>query len=89
MPFQPSYYVCTFSSKDDAYVSGSIRAGKGWEPHISNILKRGLEFLGTKSILLDLGTNIGAHALYFTQRNFFVYGVEPQQMNLVKVSFEL
>lgn len=78
--------MCTFSAKKDAYVSGSIRKGKGWEGHISSMLVKMLKSIGERAILLDVGTNIGCHALYGAINNFHVFGVEPQAVNLVKVS---
>lgn len=68
------------------HVSGSIRSGRGWEGHISLLLIRMLKNYGQGAILLDIGTNIGSHALYGAINNFLVFGVEPQTVNLVKVS---
>ena len=83
--FQPHYFICTFSAKIDAYVSGSIRSGKGWEGQMSTLLVKMLKNYGEKAILLDFGTNIGSHALFGAINKFFVFGVEPQTVNLAKV----
>ena len=40
---------------------------------------------GQGSIFVDLGTNIGTHTLYAAKRGHLVYGVEPQEVNLVRV----
>ena len=40
-----------------------------------------------KPIMLDLGANIGSHALYTANMGFQTCTVEPLTMNLVKVSY--
>lgn len=84
--FQPKFKICTYPSAKDRYVSGMIRSGKGWETHISTLLLKMLQKYGKDAIFVDAGTNIGAHALYIAKSNLFVYGVEPQPINLNRVS---
>ena len=62
-----------------------IRSGKGWETSISRLLLRMLQNYGKEAIFVDAGTNIGTHALYIAKAGHFVYGIEPQPINLNKV----
>ena len=82
---QPHFRICTFSPETDKYVSGGLRAGHGWEPWISKVLGKMLATYGSDAVLLDVGANIGAHALYAAKLGYRVAGVEPQNINLARV----
>ena len=83
---QPSYTVCTHHPKKDVHVSAVIQSGRAWEAELSRLLGKMLNTYGRDSVLLDLGSNIGAHSLYAASLGHHVWAVEALTMNHVKVS---
>ena len=60
-----------------------------WEKDISKIIKMLLnKYVDKSTLFLDIGANLGIHALYAAKLGFRVWVVEPQQLNLLKVSFQ-
>ena len=61
-----------------------------YEPKVSMILKELLSVWPNeslkKTILLDVGANLGIYGLYVAKLGFRVWAVEPQETNLIKVS---
>ena len=59
-----------------------------WEKDISKIIKMLLnKYVDKTTLFLDIGANLGVHALYAAKLGFRVWAVEPQENNLIKVSF--
>ena len=44
------------------------------------------QFMSGKAIFLDIGANLGIHALYAAKLGFEVWAIEPQLENIKKVS---
>ena len=78
--------MCLFKSDVDSIVSRSIRNGNGWEANLSLLIANMLSGYADP-VFLDVGTNIGTHALFAAKRGFHVVGVEPQVFNLVRVIY--
>lgn len=78
--------MCLFKSDVDSIVSRSIRIGNGWETNLSLLIVNMLSVYADTAVFLDVGTNIGTHALFVAKRGFHVFGVEPQAVNLVRVA---
>ena len=84
--FQPSFTICHHPTNVDKFVSGSIAGSGIWEGHISILIDKALRRY-PNATLLDIGANIGAHALYGAALGNKVWAVEPMTENLVKVIF--
>ena len=83
---QPSYKVCAFTKATDEYISGSVLSGNAWEGDISKLLGRLLDAYGnSQMVFIDVGANIGCHALYEAAKGYDVWAVDPLTMNHVKV----
>ena len=87
--FQPVFKICVYNSNEDIFVSRSIIENGAFEPKISMLLKHLLSaYFGEgedKTILLDIGANLGIHGLYAAKLGYQVWAVEPQITNLIKV----
>ena len=82
------YRICTHPSKSDEFVSGMIEAGNGWEIAISTFVASALQYYkaqGREVAFLDVGANIGTHALYGAKLGFRTWAVEPMDINAVLV----
>jgi FkbM family methyltransferase len=67
----------TFYMFDNDWVGSSILSGQIWEPHITEFLKTNL----TKdSVLVDVGSNYGWHAILSHNLCKEVYSYEPQKL---------
>ena len=76
-----------YDKSEDHYISGSILSIGEWEKDISKIIKMGLnKYVDKRTLVLDIGANLGIHGLYAAKMGFKVWAVEPQQRNLIKVS---
>ena len=71
------------------FVSRSIIESGSYEPKVTMILR---EFLSIwpneendKTVMLDVGANLGIYGLYVANLGFRVWAVEPQVQNLIKV----
>ena len=83
------FKICVYNAQDDVFISRSIIESGSFEPDISVLLR---EFFtiwpndGTKkTILLDIGANLGIYGLYIAKLGFRVWAIEPQATNLIKV----
>lgn len=57
-----------------------------WERDVSKIIRILLnKYVDKKTVFVDIGANLGIHALYAAKLGFKVWAVEPQQSNLMKV----
>jgi FkbM family methyltransferase len=73
----------------DIHVSDSIarnaETGNYFEWHIRNQMEKRMEelsiTLGRKPLVLDIGGNIGIHALYFASKGYEVHAFEPMPAN--------
>ena len=87
--FQPVFKICVYNSNEDIFVSRSIIENGAFELKISMLLKYLLSaYFGEgedKTILLDIGANLGIHGLYAAKLGYQVWAVEPQIPNLIKV----
>lgn len=89
MIFQPSYNICVYAGGDDygSYGSRLIKQQGYWEKDIGMMIRTLLKTsMNEDAIFLDIGANIGIHALYAAKLGFNVWAVEPQGRNLDKVS---
>ena len=91
--FQPVFEICVYDSNEDIFVSRSIIENGAFEPKISMLLKHLLSAYfreaEDKTILLDIGANLGIHGLYAAKLGYHVWAVEPQITNLIKVWSDL
>ena len=72
---------------EDRFVSRSIRRSGSWERDTGNLIGTLLtKFLKDDAIFLDIGANLGIHALFAARLGFKVWAIEPQIQNLKKVS---
>ena len=81
--------VCTYEPANDEFVSGSIQAGNPWEGDLTILLATMLNHYGFQSVLLDAGSNIGAHSLYAAALGHHVWSVDALTMNHVKVCMKI
>ena len=69
-------------------VSKSVLSSGKWEPGISltisDILSRHADL---EAVVLDVGANLGIHGLYAAKLGYRVWAIEPQERNLIKVTF--
>ena len=83
------FKICVYNSNEDIFVSRSIIENGAFELKISMLLKYLLSaYFGEgedKTILLDIGANLGIHGLYAAKLGYQVWAVEPQIPNLIKV----
>ena len=82
--------MCVHDKKRDSLISGGVRRGGAFEKHVSRTIKALLDVMmlneGTKrTVLLDLGANIGMHTLYAAKLGYPVWAVDPQKQNIIKV----
>ena len=91
--FQPVFTICLYNPKDDVFVSRSIIETGFYEPKVSMILRELLSVWPNqgqnKTIMLDIGANLGIYGLYVAKLGFRVWAVEPQETNLIKVKQKL
>ena len=87
--FQPVFKICVYNAKEDVFVSRSIIDNGSYEPKVSMILRELLSIWPSegknKTVLLDVGANLGIYGLYVAKLGFRVWAVEPQVQNLMKV----
>ena len=87
--------ICTHDPEMDEQVSASINNNKAWETRISILLGRWLSESSSSSpnsnippncsVLLDIGSHIGSHALYAAALGHHVWAVDALTTNHVKV----
>ena len=69
-------------------ISKSVLSSGKWEPGISltiyDILSRHADL---EAVVLDVGANLGIHGLYAAKLGYRVWAIEPQERNLIKVTF--
>ena len=71
---------------EDQVVSRSIIKYGFWERDIGNLIGTLLtKFMNDNAIFLDIGANLGIHALFAAKLGFKVWAIEPQAQNLKKV----
>ena len=87
--FQPIFKICVYNAKEDVFVSRSIINTGSFEPKVSMMLRELFSIWPNsekeKTILLDVGANLGIYGLYVAKLGFRVWAVEPQVPNLMKV----
>ena len=78
-----------YNAKDDVFVSRSIIDSGSYEPKVSMILRELLSIWpnvgDNKTVMLDIGANLGIYGLYVANLGYRVWAVEPQVQNLIKV----
>ena len=71
------------------FVSGDIIGNGYYEPKVGKLFKHLLEMsqndANGKTVMIDVGANLGIHGLYAAKLGYSVWAVEPQEMNLIKV----
>ena len=71
------------------FVSRSIINTGSFEPKVSMMLRELFSIWPSndrnKTILLDVGANLGIYGLYVAKLGYRVWAVEPQEQNLMKV----
>ena len=86
---QPVFKICVYNAKEDVFVSRSIINTGSFEPKVSMMLRELFSIWPNngeeKTILLDVGANLGIYGLYVAKLGFRVWAVEPQIQNLMKV----
>ena len=89
MLFKPVFRICVYNREEDVFVSRSIIDTGSYEPKVSLLLRELLsiwpETGGQKTVVLDIGANLGIYGLYVAKLGFKVWAVEPQVANLMKV----
>ena len=89
MLFKPVFRICVYNGEEDVFVSRSIIDTGSYEPKVSLLLRELLSIWpGTgrqKTVVLDIGANLGIYGLYVAKLGFKVWAVEPQVANLMKV----
>ena len=89
MLFKPVFRICVYDREEDVFVSRSIIDTGSYEPKVSLLLKELLSIWpgteGQKTVVLDIGANLGIYGLYVAKLGFKVWAVEPQVANLMKV----
>ena len=89
IPFQPSFTICVYEVQNDTFVSREIIDSGWFEPQISIFLKELLTIWPntntSKTVVLDVGANLGIHGLYMAKLGYRVWAIEPQEINLTKV----
>ena len=88
--FQPSFTICVYGNKEDRVISKSVLSLGKWESGISltihNILSMHADL---DALVLDVGANLGIHGLYAAKLGYRVWAIEPQERNLIKVTFKI
>ena len=80
--------ICVYESKDDRYVSGSIRVSGTWEgPQMRSVERILAEDPAME--MLDIGCNIGCYTLMAAKLGHKVLAVDPLKQNLVLLSRSL
>ena len=89
MLLKPVFRICVYNGEEDVFVSRSIIDTGSYEPKVSLLLKELLSIWpgteGQKTVVLDIGANLGIYGLYVAKLGFKVWAVEPQVANLMKV----
>ena len=68
-------------------MSRAFSDGGSWESSISTQLDQMLNnYKVNGSVLLDVGSNIGAHTLHAAAKGYHVWAIDALTMNHVKVS---
>jgi len=80
--------ICVYESKDDRYVSASIRKKGFWEAPEMRSVERILAKDPTVE-LLDIGCNIGCYTLMAAKLGHKVLAVDPFKQNLILLSRSL
>ena len=66
-------------------VADAIKNNGVWEGGTSHLLQKLLKEQFDDTVFLDVGANLGFHALYAAKLTNKVWAVEPQEKNLNKV----
>ena len=86
---KPSFIICIHDGNEDMQkkelVADMIKKYGVWEEGTSHILKQLLIREFHHPLFLDVGANLGFHALYAAKLTNKVWAVEPQELNLNKV----
>ena len=77
--------ICAHDPLIDMYISKAALLGTGWELATTRLIGKALEFAGRDAVFLDVGANIGSHAMYAAAMGRSVWAVEPLTMNQAKV----
>ena len=86
--FQPSFTICVYGNQEDRVISKSVLSSGKWEPGISlTIYDILLRHADLEALFVDVGANLGIHGLYAAKLGYRVWAVEPQERNLIKVTF--
>ena len=86
---QTSFNACVYGHGEMPSIQSRIMISTGYSSEKDmQILIRTLrtQFVSGKAIFLDIGANLGIHALYAAKLGFEVWAIEPQLQNLKKVS---
>ena len=83
------FTVCIYDGIDDMrngdLVADAIKNNGVWEGGTSHLLQKLLKEQFDDTVFLDVGANLGFHALYAAKLTNKVWAVEPQEKNLNKV----
>ena len=80
--------MCIHDEKTDSEISAKVRNDGHHEKRVSLTIRALLNRLrerNKKAIFLDVGANLGMHALYAAKLGYPVWAVEPQRKNAIKV----
>ncbi|GFN95259.1 hypothetical protein PoB_002176500 [Plakobranchus ocellatus] len=82
--------ICIYPTKEDRWVSGSLKKNKLWEENLVLSMQKTLQ-ADPSMMLLDLGCNLGMYALFAAAMNRSVVAVEmlPANIRMIQKSLQL
>ena len=81
---EPSFHICTYPATRDKFISAALQTDGIWEPYITPLLQGALTEY-PKSLLIDVGANIGYYSLLAARMGHTAIAVEPKEENLLRL----
>jgi FkbM family methyltransferase len=72
-----SFPICTYTGQEDIFVSGLLQSGQYWESAMVVDVLQLLRNADPNSVLVDVGTNVGAYSLAAAHAGHRVISLEP------------
>ena len=91
-PQSPRYKMFVYGPGKDKYISDAVFDSNGEQPfekNIQDLMEKTLKGLvPSQKVVLDVGANIGTHALHLASKGYLVHAFEPssENFNLLKCS---
>lgn len=85
---RPGVSICVYPTREDKWVSGTLRANKLWEEDLVLAMQRALQ-ADPNMMLLDLGSNLGLYALFAAAMDRSVLAVEMLPSNVMMIQKSL